>query len=114
MKHFISLFILSFSILYSQPSVQEKQKIDYLLKSISESNLIFIRNGIEYDSQKARSHLESKYNYYESKINSVEDFIEILATKSSITGIYYKIKTKDNQTILAKDWLEKKLKLYEK
>ncbi|MDR3203425.1 MAG: DUF5329 domain-containing protein [Deltaproteobacteria bacterium] len=64
-----------------------------LIKSIdSQKDLIFIRNGKEYNSAQAAAHLKRKLSQAGAKIQTVENFIELLASKSSVSGQPYYIK----------------------
>lgn len=113
----ILLSLFSFSASAAQP-LSEKQKVDKLLDIIEKSNLTFIRNGKEYNSKKARKHLEYKYNYVTKgfwfwtkpqKITAIK-FIEKLASSSSTTGKLYFIKTKEGIEVPSGDWLKSRLK----
>ena len=91
-------------------TISEKE-IQYLLHHVEHSHCIFIRNGTEHDAESARSHIEKKYNYLKSRIDSAEDFIESAASKSSFSGKPYQIKCGD-QTSSANEWLASSLKNY--
>jgi len=67
---------------------QTANEIRGLLEFIETSDCTFIRNGTEYAGPRARAHLEQKLNYLESKnrVKSAEDFIDLAATKSSMSG----------------------------
>jgi hypothetical protein len=59
--YILLLFLFSITFLNSQiPKYSEKEKIDYLLEALENSNLIFIRNGDEYSSKEARAHMQKK------------------------------------------------------
>lgn len=98
--------------------LNDEQKIQKLLESVETSGLTFVRNGKEYDSKKARSHMEYKYKYVKDgfffwqkgqKV-TVRDFIDKLASESSTTGKKYFIKTKAGTLVPTRDWLNNKLK----
>ena len=114
---FILLFFLFFiTILNSQaPKYSEKEKIDYLLEALENSNLIFIRNGDEYSSKDARAHMQKKLEYAGNRITNVDQFITYLATKSSISGKPYYVKYPDGKKIQSSIWMRELLnKLEEK
>lgn len=114
------LFITFVSPAQSE-SLSEKDKIFKLLDAVEKSNLTFIRNGSEYSSKKARSHLEYKYNYVtkgfwfwqKGEDVTVRNFIDKLASESSTTKKKYYIKTKEGTKVPARDWLNIKLKIIE-
>jgi len=60
---------------------------------------VFIRNGSEYDSAKAADHLRRKLGYAGKKVQTAEQFIQYLATGSSMTGKPYKIRFADGRTV---------------
>ena len=117
---FLTCFVFS-SLSIAAGALTDKQKINKLLDEIETSNLIFIRNGSEYSSAKARKHLEYKYNYVtkgfwfwqkKQKV-TVRAFIDKLASQSSTSGKIYFIQTKEGTKVPARDWLNKRLKLIE-
>lgn len=103
---FASIAIFSFSTLFA---MTEDQKIQALLDAVSSSDLIFIRNGTEYSPAQARSHMQLKFSNSGGRINTAEDFIKYLATKSSMTGKLYYVKFKDGKTMPLSVWLTEKL-----
>jgi hypothetical protein len=85
----------------------ETKEIETLLKKIESSNVIFIRNGNQYTAEEAADHLRSKLEHANGKIKTRKDFIDQLATKSSLTGEFYLVQLKDGSKIKAADWLNK-------
>ena len=87
------------------------QEIQHLLAYIAEAECRFIRNGKEYGPEAARKHIQKKYEYARKRIKTAEDFIQGVASKSSMSGKPYKIRCKD-QTRLCADWLGAELKRF--
>lgn len=85
----------------------ETKEIEALLKKIETSDIIFIRNGVEHTAKETADHLRSKWEQTNGKIKTKKDFIEQLATKSSLTGELYLVQLKDGSKIKAADWLTK-------
>jgi hypothetical protein len=108
---FILLFFLfSLTYLNSHPSKHsEKEKINYLLETLENSNLIFIRNGDEYSSKEARAHMQKKLEYAGNRITNVDQFITYLATKSSISGKPYYVKYPDGKKVESSIWMRELL-----
>ena len=108
---FILLFFLfSLTYLNSQPPKHsEKEKIGYLLETLENSNLIFIRNGDEYSSKEARAHMQKKLEYAGNRITNVDQFITYLATKSSISGKPYYVKYPDGKKVESSIWMRELL-----
>jgi len=96
--------------LSAAPSAREKQRIDALIAAVEKSGLIFIRNGSEHSAADAASHMRLKFNNAGNRINTAEQFIDYLASKSSITGSPYFLKFPDGHTEKAGLWLHRKLK----
>lgn len=90
----------------------EQRKIEYLITSIADlKDARFVRNGSEYDSQRAADHLRLKLRYSVG-IKTADDFIVNCATGSSMTGEKYLIKFADGRTIAAAEFLRDKLAVY--
>ncbi|ANI60958.1 hypothetical protein ACVK1X_005988 [Pseudomonas sp. PvR086] len=73
---------------------QATQEINSLLDFVEHSECRFVRNGSEYGGPQARAHLEKKLEYLEEqdRVNSAEDFIELAATQSSMSGRAYEVR----------------------
>ena len=78
--------------------------IAYLLDEVAKSHLTFIRNGTEYSGQEAADHVRSKYEYFKSRIKSPEDFIQVCASQSLVSGKPYLVSTAQGRIPVAK-WL---------
>jgi hypothetical protein len=78
----------------AQATPQATQEIEGLLDFVERSECQFVRNGSEFPGPRARAHLEKKLNYLEDKnmVSSAEDFIDLAATKSSISGRAYEVR----------------------
>ena len=79
-------------------------EITALLLFVEQSECTFIRNGNHYNGTEARGHIETKYDYFKEKIATTEDFIELAATKSVMSGKLYRVLCKEQEMNLA-DWL---------
>jgi len=98
------IFFTTLSSITIAGSANTESEVQHLLRFIENSNCIFIRNNDEHTSKKAKSHIEKKYNYYKSKISSAEDFIKYSATKSSMSGKFYKVRCNGNEQT-SSQWL---------
>jgi hypothetical protein len=113
MKKIIIWAIAVFIFLVTPPHLMAKRadtqhEIKHLLVYIEDSGCRFIRNGKEYSSREARKHLEHKYDYARTRINTTEDFIKYIASQSSLSGQPYKVRCGD-QVMLNADWLSAEL-----
>jgi hypothetical protein len=98
--------------LFGQQGI-EQRKIEYLISSIADLHgARFIRNGTEYDSQRAADHLRVKLHYASGRVNTAEDFIVYCATGSSMTGGAYQIKFADGHIVAVAVFLRNRLATY--
>lgn len=88
----------------------EEQKINQLIAYIEQlPNAKFVRNGSKYSAKEAAEHLRKKYNYAKDDIKTATEFIEELASKSSMSGKEYTIEFADGKVVKSGDLLRKKL-----
>ncbi|RVD79556.1 DUF5329 domain-containing protein [Pseudomonas koreensis] len=94
----------------AQTPPQTAQEIKGLLDFVEHSECRFVRNGSEYPGPRARAHLEKKLNYLEgiNRVNSAEDFIDLAATKSSVSGRAYEVRCQEGVEP-ASTWLKREL-----
>ncbi len=92
------------------PAVAET--IEYLIASVSESDLTFIRNGKRYAGSEAAEHMRKKYDYFDDDIVSAEDFIRLAATRSLMSGKPYYVVLADGTRTKTADWLGTRLGEY--
>jgi hypothetical protein len=67
-------------------------EIDHLRAHLRDSSCRFVRNGAEYDTAKALSHVDQKAKSLGDRIHSAEDWIEYAASKSSFSGEPYLVR----------------------
>jgi len=89
-----------------------QSEIDHLLAFLENSECHFERNGTMHTGKDTVNHVKKKYNYFKSRIDSAEKFIEYSATKSTMSGKYYMVLCKDNPMVKTQDWLLQELKNY--
>lgn len=96
---------------FAQPPASVQIEVNFLLGFIEGSRCEFYRNGTWHDSQEAQIHLRNKYNYLEVRnlINTSEDFIDRVATASSLTGTPYEVRCNGAATVNCKQWLQDEL-----
>ena len=90
-----------------QSATQAQIEVSFLLGFIEGSECEFYRNGTWHSPKAARAHLNEKYLYMEARgqIASAEDFIERVATKSSLTGEPYQVRCHGGKTATSGQWL---------
>jgi hypothetical protein len=92
----------------------EQAKIDWLLKEIGNSRAVFIRNGREYEAEKAVSHLKTKLLFAGSRVQTARQFIVGVASHSEESGKPYEIRPPDGNQQKLETWLLERLAVYEK
>jgi Family of unknown function (DUF5329) len=92
----------------------EEKKIEFLISSVENSkDLIFIRNGTEYnDGKAAADHLRMKLQKAGDYVQTADDFIRLCASQSSISGKPYLIRLSDGKTITAEEYFREKIREY--
>ena len=108
------LIVLTLSVLcmpFAQATNNTEQEIQHLFEFISQSNCIFIRNNTEYPAKEARDHIQTKYDYAKRWVGSAEQFIDRIATKSSISGNRYQIRCQ-GKLLYTDKWLKQELARY--
>ncbi len=86
------------------PSVE----IDHLLGFIAASPCAFIRNDTAYSGAEAVAHIKDKYAHFRDRIATAEDFIDLAASKSLMSGQPYLVRC-GAAPELAGDWLRQEL-----
>lgn len=90
---------------------REDERIAALIAAVETlKDAVFIRNGVEYDAKAAAEHLRLKLGKAGESVKTAEEFIEGCATRSSISGIKYRIRQADGQDVEAAEFLREKLK----
>lgn len=93
-----------------KPQLTDREKIERLIVAVEvQQGAKFVRNGTTYSAQEAAEHLRMKVKHAGSRVQTVSDFIEKIATKSSITGKPYSIELADGRTLTTSDFLRSEL-----
>lgn len=87
---------------------QNDPEIEHLMVFVATSQCRFIRNGKMYDAAQSRKHLERKYRHIQHAIGSADEFIEKVASRSSVTGRPYRVQCSDREVPTA-TWLRDEL-----
>jgi hypothetical protein len=106
------LFVAGGNALAARADAEQK-KIDYLIASIEAlDGAVFIRNGSEHTAAKAADHLRLKLRNAGDRIQTAEQFIDALGTKSSMSGEKYRIRFKDGRVVESAQVFREKLAAY--
>lgn len=108
---FISLFFLAQSVWAQSGQTPTRVEIASLLERLQSSGCQFNRNGTWYTASQARAHLLGKLEYLEKRgsLQSAEQFIDLAASKSSVSGKPYQVMCGNTASMESKVWLSKEL-----
>lgn len=78
---------------WAKLNAHEEARINAMLDALSQQKeLVFVRNGDEHTCDEAVSHLKLKLGNTRNRIDTAEQFIDKVASSSSITGEPYIVK----------------------
>ena len=106
------LLLMTSSTAAAQQAEDLDGTIQHLINYVRESNVQFERNFSSHDSTNAAGHIEKKYQYFKDEIDTPEQFIELSATASLVTGKKYLVITEQGEEIPAGEWLNAELARY--
>lgn len=104
----LTLILSSLLSLAPVATAETENEVEYLLGFIAESGCTFIRNGERHESADAAEHLRMKYEKDKRHINSAQDFIDRLASASSLSGQPYVVSC-GGKTQTSREWLHEAL-----
>ncbi len=116
-RFWITISLVAFLIVGSRCAVIAEDLaavIRYLLRYVKNSEVVFIRNNREYTAHEAEDHMRKKYQHFNERIKTPEDFIQFAGTKSLLSGRHYRVRLKNGKTMLSQKWLEIALGAYRK
>ena len=88
-----------------------RSEIDGVMSRLDVPGCAFNRNGIWYTGAEAKSHLLRKLQYLEERgaVQSAEQFIELAATSSSMSGQPYLVRCDNGAPVPSGTWLRTQL-----
>ena len=96
------------------PPPHEQSRIERLIHFVeTQKDMKFIRNGTEYTCAEAAKFLRGKLETMGSEVTTAREFIERIATRSSMSGEPYHVKFADGKLIPAGQFLADELKRME-
>lgn len=91
--------------------LSEEEKIAYLIHCVEQlGGATFIRNGVSHNAKAAAAHLRMKRQKAGNRIKTVDQFIDKVASQSSITGTPYQIVFADGKQVDVKTFYQNCLK----
>lgn len=96
------------------PPPHEQARIDKLIRFIeTRQGMKFIRNGTEYSCEDAARFMRGKMDSMGTEVKSARDFIDRIASRSSMTGKPYHVRFTDGSVVTAAQFLGDELKRLE-
>jgi len=93
------------------PPAHELNRIERLIRFVeSQKDMKFIRNGSEYTCAEAAKFLRGKLESMGGDVSTAREFIERIASKSSMSGEPYHVKLADGRLMPAAQFLGEELK----
>lgn len=100
------------SVAVASPEVNTESEIEHLLTAIGESGCTFVRNGKTHSAVDAEAHLRMKYRRGKRHATTAENFIERLASKSSMSRKPYTMRCEVTGEVSTNAWLSARLSEY--
>lgn len=113
MKKIYFLIAVCFSFSFNlMASIDHTKSIQGLLEAIESSQAMFERNGQLHSAQDAKHHLERKWKQakrwrFQREEITAQEFIEKIASRSSMSGKDYYIILSDGTRLTMTDWFTK-------
>jgi hypothetical protein len=81
-------------------------EIDALIARVGQArDVVFIRNGSEHTAGEAARHLQRKREAAHVAFSSADQFIDLVGTRSSLTGRAYRVRLPDGRELDSATWL---------
>lgn len=90
----------------------QQAEVEHLIAYLENSDCSMLRNGREYSGEEGARHVRRKYEHFRDKIDSTEEFIELSASKSTISGKPYEVHCPGQPSKESAAWLLEELEVY--
>jgi hypothetical protein len=112
----ICVFLISFALQAQSDADTDAEQLDrvnqHLIATVKNSSLVFVRNDHHYDGPTAASHIVRKYAHFREQISTPEQFIDLCASRSLLTGKAYEVILDNGGRVPLRDWLMQALQDY--
>jgi len=120
MRHFVLIAVLLAGMPFASQATQPvatpathataartpAAEIDALIDRVAHAKgVVFIRNGSDHTAAEAAAHLQRKRAAAGDKVRTPEQFIDVLGSRSSMTGTPYRVRLPDGREIDSAVWL---------
>ena len=90
----------------------QKAEVRHLIDYLRNSDCVMIRNGKAHVGEDGAKHVQRKYDYFRNDISTTEEFIELSATKSTMSSKLYQVQCPGVAPQTSRDWLLQELGSY--
>lgn len=108
----LAVLVLGCCIASAEPTpAPVRAEIEAILNRLEASACQFQRNGAWHDGARAKAHLLRKLEYIEERgtVRSAEQFIELAASRSSLSGRSYQVRCGSDAPVESRQWLNGQL-----
>jgi hypothetical protein len=106
--------IFTISLSAEEGATSEAANIEQLLAAVAAAQGdVFIRNGSEHTAAEAADHLRTKWKAAGGNIASARQFVDEIASTSSLSGEPYRVRRADGTEVSASEYLRDKLEQIE-
>lgn len=93
------------------PSAAERARIERLIAYVAaQKDITFVRNGSVYPAADAAKFLRGKFDKMGEHVNTAQQFIDEIASRSSTSGQPYQIRFADGRSVPAAQFLGDELR----
>lgn len=85
--------------------LEQEEEVAHLLEFVRNSACTMMRNGASHSSLEAAQHILNKYDYFKEDIQTTERFIQLAASRSTLTGKDYQVQCNNQPPVTSRDWL---------
>lgn len=113
MRHvLVTVFVLVWGPVNADVPTAQKAEVEHLLNFVEQSACLINRNGKVHGGVAAAAHIKKKYAYFKDEIETSEQFIELSASKSTLSGKYYTVQCGEGEQVRTREWLLDELARY--
>ncbi len=105
-------FLLPLVAAHADVPPGQQAEVEHLIAYLENSDCSMLRNGREYSGEEGARHVRRKYEHFRDKIDSTEEFIELSASKSTISGKPYEVHCPGRPPKESATWLLEELEVY--
>lgn len=112
MRRLVPLALLAATaVAAATPPPVTQREVAQLFAALDRSGCRFERNGSWYDAAQAHAHLQRKYEYLlrRDAVDSTERFIDLAASRSSMTGRAYAVQCPGQPAVDSATWFRRVL-----